>query len=111
MRAEGRGKTGQRVKKGQVVARLSGAALRENILHCRAKLEKAFLRYAGVAAVYIIYRYRGNGGQRVADKTLVGVGQLQVVLGVGVSNAQTHLQPALQLSVQIENRLINCRKI
>ena len=33
----------------------------------------AFLRYAGVAAVYIIYKYRGNGGQRVADKTLVGV--------------------------------------
>lgn len=56
-------KTGQRVKKGQVVARLSDAA----------QPGEAFLRYAGVAAVYIIYRYRGNGGQRVADKTLVGV--------------------------------------
>ena len=38
-------KTGQHVKKGQVVARLSDAALREKILHCRAKLEKAEFQY------------------------------------------------------------------
>lgn len=41
-------KTGQRVKKGQVVARLSDAALRENILHCRAKLEKAEFQYQAI---------------------------------------------------------------
>ena len=64
MMAEGRGKTGQRVKKGQVVARLSGAALRENILHCRAKLEKAFLRYAGVAASTL---YIGIEGMVVSE--------------------------------------------
>ena len=38
-------KTGQHVKKGQVVARLSDAALREKILHSRAKLEKAEFQY------------------------------------------------------------------
>lgn len=41
-------KTGQQVKKGQVVARLSDAALREKILHCRAKLEKAEFQYQAI---------------------------------------------------------------
>ena len=41
-------KTGQHVKKGQVVARLSDAALREKILHCRAKLEKAEFQYQAI---------------------------------------------------------------
>ena len=36
---------GQEVKKGQVVARLSDAALREKIAHSRAKLEKAEFQY------------------------------------------------------------------
>lgn len=40
--------TGQYVKRGQVVARLSDAALREKILHCRAKLEKAEFQYQGI---------------------------------------------------------------
>ena len=37
--------TGQEVRKGQVVARLSDAALREKIAHSRAKLEKAEFQY------------------------------------------------------------------
>ena len=41
-------KTGQYVKKGQVVARLSDAALREKILHSRAKLEKAEFQYQAI---------------------------------------------------------------
>ena len=41
-------KTGQHVKKGQVVARLSDVALREEILHCRAKLEKAEFQYQAI---------------------------------------------------------------
>ena len=41
-------KTGQHVKKGQVVARLSDAVLREKILHCRAKLEKAEFQYQAI---------------------------------------------------------------
>ena len=41
-------KTGQHVKKGQVVARLSDAALREKILHSRAKLEKAEFQYQAI---------------------------------------------------------------
>lgn len=40
--------TGQHVKKGQVVARLSDAALREKILHSRAKLEKAEFQYQAI---------------------------------------------------------------
>lgn len=40
--------TGQYVKKGQVVARLSDVALREKILHCRAKLEKAEFQYQAI---------------------------------------------------------------
>ncbi len=40
--------TGQYVKKGQVVARLSDVALREKIAHCRAKLEKAEFQYQAV---------------------------------------------------------------
>ena len=36
---------GQEVRKGQVVARLSDAALREKIAHSRAKLEKAEFQY------------------------------------------------------------------
>lgn len=39
---------GQYVKKGQVVARLSDAALREKILHCRARLEKAEFQYQAI---------------------------------------------------------------
>ena len=41
-------KTGQHVRKGQVVARLSDAALREKILHSRAKLEKAEFQYQAI---------------------------------------------------------------
>lgn len=41
-------KTGQHVKKGQVVARLSDATLREKILHSRAKLEKAEFQYQAI---------------------------------------------------------------
>ena len=41
-------KTGQHVKKGQVVVRLSDAALREKILHSRAKLEKAEFQYQAI---------------------------------------------------------------
>lgn len=41
-------KPGQHVKKGQVVARLSDAALKEKILHCRAKLEKAEFQYQAI---------------------------------------------------------------
>ena len=41
-------KTGQHLKKGQVVARLSDAALREKILHSRAKLEKAEFQYQAI---------------------------------------------------------------
>ena len=41
-------RTGQQVKKGQVVARLSDAALREKILHSRAKLEKAEFQYQAI---------------------------------------------------------------
>ena len=41
-------KTGQHVKKGQVVARLSDAALREKILHSRAKLEEAEFQYQAI---------------------------------------------------------------
>ena len=41
-------KTGQHVRKGQVVARLSDAALREKILHCRARLEKAEFQYQAI---------------------------------------------------------------
>ena len=36
------------------------------IHHCHGdgvRIGVAFLRYAGIAAVYIIYRYRGDGGQ------------------------------------------------
>ena len=40
--------TGQYVKKGQVVARLSDVALREKIAHCRAKLEKAEFQYQAI---------------------------------------------------------------
>ena len=40
--------TGQTVKKGQVVARLSDAALREKIAHCRARLEKAEFQYQAI---------------------------------------------------------------
>ncbi len=39
---------GQYVKKGQVVARLSDAALREKIGHCRARLEKAEFQYQAI---------------------------------------------------------------
>ena len=39
---------GQYVKKGQVVARLSDAALRDKIFHCRAKLEKAEYQYQAI---------------------------------------------------------------
>lgn len=39
---------GQYVKKGQVVARLSDAALREKILHSQAKLEKAEFQYQAI---------------------------------------------------------------
>jgi len=39
---------GQEVKKGQVVARLSDAALREKIAHSRAKLEKAEFQYQAI---------------------------------------------------------------
>lgn len=41
-------KTGQHVRKGQVVVRLSDAALREKILHSRAKLEKAEFQYQAI---------------------------------------------------------------
>ena len=41
-------KIGQQVKKGQVVARLSDAALREKILHSKAKLEKAEYQYQAI---------------------------------------------------------------
>ena len=41
-------KTGQQVKKGQVVVRLSDAALREKILHSQAKLEKAEYQYQAI---------------------------------------------------------------
>ena len=40
--------TGQYVKKGQVVARLSDAALREKIAHSRAKLERADFQYQAI---------------------------------------------------------------
>ena len=40
--------TGQYVKKGQIVARLSNTDLREKILHCRAKLEKAEFQYQAI---------------------------------------------------------------
>lgn len=40
--------TGQYVKKGQVVARLSDVALREKIAHARAKLEKAEFQYQAI---------------------------------------------------------------
>ena len=39
---------GQHVTKGQVLVRLSDAALREKILHCRAKLEKAEFQYQAI---------------------------------------------------------------
>ena len=39
---------GQEVKKGQVVARLSDAALREKIAHSRAKLERADFQYQAI---------------------------------------------------------------
>ena len=41
-------RTGQYVKKGQVVARLSDAALREKILLSKAKLEKAEFQYEAI---------------------------------------------------------------
>lgn len=41
-------KIGQPVKKGQVVARLSDAALREKILHSQTKLEKADFQYQAI---------------------------------------------------------------
>lgn len=41
-------KTGQHVRKGQVVARLNDASLREKILHSRAKLEKAEFQYQAI---------------------------------------------------------------
>lgn len=40
--------TGQEIRKGQVVARLSDAALQEKILHSRAKLEKAEFQYQAI---------------------------------------------------------------
>ena len=40
--------TGQYVKKGQVVARLSDVALREKIAHARAKLEKTDFQYQAI---------------------------------------------------------------
>lgn len=40
--------TGQYVKKGQVVVRLSEAALQDKILHCRASLEKAEFQYQAI---------------------------------------------------------------
>ena len=39
---------GQYVEKGQVVARLSDTALRDKILHCQAKLEKAEFQYQAI---------------------------------------------------------------
>ena len=39
---------GQEVRKGQVVARLSDAALRVKIAHSRAKLEKAEFQYQAI---------------------------------------------------------------
>jgi RND family efflux transporter MFP subunit len=39
---------GQKVRKGQVVARLSDVALREKIAHCRAKLERAEFQYQAI---------------------------------------------------------------
>lgn len=41
-------RTGQRVKKGEVVVKLSDAALREKILHSRATLEKAEYQYQAI---------------------------------------------------------------
>ena len=40
--------TGQYVKKGQVVVRLSEATLRDKIIHCRATLEKAEFQYQAI---------------------------------------------------------------
>lgn len=57
-------KTGQHVKKGQVVARLSDAALREKILHCRAKLEKADFQYQ---TILIGQGYKRNRLDAVPD--------------------------------------------
>ena len=48
-----------------------------------------FLRDAAVAAVDIIDRNRGNGGQRVVDDTLVTVGELQVIVGIRERGVQT----------------------
>lgn len=41
-------KAGQQIKKGQVVVRLSEDAIRENILHSRARLEKAEFQYQAI---------------------------------------------------------------
>ena len=48
-----------------------------------------FLRDAAVAAVNIIDRNRGNGGQRVVDDTLVTVGEFQVIVGIRERGVQT----------------------
>lgn len=58
-------KTGQHVRRGQVVARLSDAALREKILHSKAKLEKAEFQYQ---AILIGQGYKRNQQDNAPDE-------------------------------------------
>ena len=62
---------------------------------------EALLRYRRIAAVHVIDGDVGRCGQRVVDDALVAVGELQVVVGGGEVGAQPHLQPGLQLRIQV----------
>ena len=65
------------------------------------RARRTLVRARGVVAVHIVDRQVGRGGQRVVDDALFAIGQLQVVVRVRESHVQPHLQPRLQVGIDV----------
>lgn len=86
-------KMGQRIQKGQVVARLSQAALNDQILRCKAELEHAEYQYQ---AILMGQGYKRNELEKASDDI-----KRQARINSGYNTAKAMLQ-------QLEHQLSYC---
>ena len=61
----------------------------------------ALLANRRIIAVEVVDRYAWDGGERIVDEALVRVGELEALVGVGIADAEAHLEPRLHLRIDV----------
>ena len=80
-------------------------ASQQNVVHQRhgdgVGVGITFLADARIVAIEVVDGDAGDGGERIVDEAFVRIGKLQALVGVGITDAEAHLEPRLHLGIDV----------